>query len=386
MVDRKRIGLIYVYDENWIAGAYYIENIVFALNTLPENLKPLLVIYTHNKNLFNQLKDKTEYEHLEFKNTYLKYNIIENFINKIGRFVFKKNLILKGPPSSDFKFDFVFPNPEGYYYYKTDADKKVYWIPDFQEDHLPNFFSGQEVIRRKICQLKVAQEAKTVVFSSKDSYNDFVRLYPASLAKKVVLPFAVRGNRKKPGKDIIQETLKKYNIEGDYFIVPNQLYIHKNHKTVLLAIKELIKDLPAVQIVFTGKEQDPRFPNYPSEIKLMADELNINKQAKFLGFIPQNDLDNLITDAHAIIQPSLSEGWNTAIEEAKLFNKFIIASDIAIHLEQLEKYPNKTFFLKMDPLDLARKIEKCLNTELKIMEYDYEKDIELFARKFLEIL
>ena len=44
MVKRKRVGLVYSYDENWVAGSYYIMNIIHALNTIGENLKPEIIL------------------------------------------------------------------------------------------------------------------------------------------------------------------------------------------------------------------------------------------------------------------------------------------------------------------------------------------------------
>ncbi len=39
MAKRKRVGLVYSYNENWVAGSYYILNIIHALNTLEDKLK-----------------------------------------------------------------------------------------------------------------------------------------------------------------------------------------------------------------------------------------------------------------------------------------------------------------------------------------------------------
>jgi len=372
MGQRKRIGLIYNYYENWIAGTYYIENIILALNTLADYQKPLFLIYVQNKALFNQLKNKVNYPYLIYKSTSIKYNINENNINKISQ-------------NSNSKFEFIFPNPDKDFFNRIDQNKKLYWIPDFQEDHLPYFFSNNEIIYRKNKQLELAQCAKRIVLSSNDAYNDFVRLYPLSDAKIFILPFVVHKHLAKVDMELIKELMKKYDIISDFLLVPNQLWVHKNHKTVLYAVKNLAKEGSPIQIIFTGKEDDYRFPNYPSEIRQLVKELGIQKQAKFIGFIPKDELENLILAAKAIIQPSLFEGWSTVIEEAKRYNKFIIASDIPIHLEQLENYPNKDFFLKTDPLNLAEKLKALTNSEINVQEYNYDRDIEIFCQKFLNI-
>lgn len=128
------------------------------------------------------------------------------------------------------------------------------------------------------------------------------------------------------------------------------------------------------------------FPIIRLRSRNWPEAINVQKQAKFIGFIPKEDLEKLIVASLAIIQPSLFEGWSTVIEESKQYNKYLIASDIAIHFEQMENYPNKIFFSKSDPLDLSEKIRTVLTSGLNIQDYSYEKDIETFAKNFLQIL
>lgn len=47
----KVIGLIYDWDENWVGGSYYIENLILALGALPGQ-QPALKIYTKKKGNF----------------------------------------------------------------------------------------------------------------------------------------------------------------------------------------------------------------------------------------------------------------------------------------------------------------------------------------------
>ena len=40
MAKRIKVGIIYSYDENWIGGTYYYQNLIQSLNLLPERRKP----------------------------------------------------------------------------------------------------------------------------------------------------------------------------------------------------------------------------------------------------------------------------------------------------------------------------------------------------------
>ena len=57
-------------------------------------------------------------------------------------------------------------------------------------------------------------------------------------------------------------------------------------------------------------------------------------QVHFLGKLPFADLISITRCATVIVQPSLWEGWNTLIEDAKALGRPIICSDIGVHREQ----------------------------------------------------
>ena len=75
--NRKRIGLIYNYSEEWIAGSYYILNIIKAVNKLDDHLKPSFYIF-HNNTDLSEL-EKINYPYLKCINLPV-LNIIEKVI------------------------------------------------------------------------------------------------------------------------------------------------------------------------------------------------------------------------------------------------------------------------------------------------------------------
>jgi len=146
MVKRKRVGLVYSYNENWVAGSYYILNIVHALNTIEDSLKPEIVLLTDSMENFLRFKIETQYPYLQncalpFK---ANYSIFERGVNKIFKGFLNKKLINKPPKFP--RLDFLYPKQiKGF----PDYVERVNWIPDFQEEHLPQFFSQEEIIKRK---------------------------------------------------------------------------------------------------------------------------------------------------------------------------------------------------------------------------------------------
>lgn len=383
MAERRKIGLIYHYNENWIGGTYYIENIIHSLRHVEEELKPSLVIFTDTEQTFEKLKQKTAYPYLIYESITKKLSVAERLINKVSRFLFGKNLIVKSITNNDVVF--LFPNPTRGVFRNVKNEQKIFWIPDFQEIHLPQFFTERQIKYRSNNNKNIAETAKKIVFSSKSALKDFKDNYTKSSSKQILLPFSVTKTTPEFTKNEIVSVLQTYNITTPFFIVPNQLWVHKNHTIILEAAQLLKAKNDDFQILCTGKEFDSRNPDYPAELKAKNEALNLSNTIKFLGFIPKNDLEVLIQESIAVIQPSLFEGWNTGIEESKCDSKFILASDIPVHREQLENYPNKKYFNNVNAAVLAEELKIILEKHPQIIKYDYTKDVKRFSYEFLQL-
>lgn len=378
MAKGKRVGIIYNYDENWIGGAYYIQNLIRSLNFIPENQQIKLCILTDNKARFQELKQSTGYAHLKFMEYPSHYNILERIINKVSFKLFKNQIIEK-----KIKLDWVFP------LYDIPQNLKhinnlLFWIPDLQEKFLANFFSLDEVERRNQCCENMIALNHPIVFSSQAAVNDFNTFYPHSKNSKKIVQFAVI-HPSLEGLDIVRVKLK-YGIEGDYFFSPNQFWQHKNQIAIIEAVKILRDKGVVVKVVFTGKEFDYRNPDYTINLKQKMVDYQLENQIIFLGFIDRIDQLLLMKNALAIIQPSLFEGWSTVVEDTKALNQTAIVSNIAVHREQLK---HRGYYF--DPHDynaLAEKMVEIKNNPLGKLKYDldYSKNIKNFALNLKQII
>ncbi|GAB4128564.1 MAG: glycosyltransferase family 1 protein [Raineya sp.] len=383
MAQRLKIGLIFSYNENWIAGAYYIENLIHALNTLPDFQKPDIFILSYDEKDFDRILQQSNYPYLHKYIINIKYNILERIINKISRTITKRNFIEKFATISR-KIDVLFPAVDREYFNLISYDKKIYWIPDFQEDYLPHFFSEQEIIYRKTYQKHLSQRKTHLVFSSQDALNDFKRLYPEHICKTYVLNFAVTHKQKYQNVDI-QQLIKKYDLKEKYFFSPNQFWAHKNHITALKAVKLLKEQGQDIMVAFSGKQEDYRNPNYFQTLQNYVIENKLEQNIRFLGFIDRTEQLALMKHAVAIIQPSLFEGWSTVVEDAKAMGQRIILSNLNVHIEQTTDYDNKILFNPHKPEDLAEKIRFAMENPTTY-KFDYKKNIEKFGKDFMHIL
>src|ERR1700709_641817 len=123
MVKRIRIILQYSYDENWIGGTYYIQNLILALNKIEDSLKPHLLIAVYKQEDFISLKALTNYPYLELTKLNLKRNIIVRAVDKISRSIFSQPVF--GPTRPKFDLFIQIGNME------SKRNRRVlYWIPD----------------------------------------------------------------------------------------------------------------------------------------------------------------------------------------------------------------------------------------------------------------
>lgn len=381
MVERKRINILYYFNESWIGGVYYVTNIIKALKYLPIDKMPEIRIYHWGNDTIDGIKS-IEYPSIEF--VQFKIPLRFRIVNKIIRIIGGVQCFLKRSYGEGILSNLFLANIETSKLSKI--KQPVFWIPDFQEKYLPEFFSQETLSKRESYNQKVAQSQYDVVFSSFAAKADFELYYPGNRCKKHVLQFVSIIDL-----DVIEHIDKltlfdKYSIGECYFIVCNQFWIHKNHQVVLDAVKVLVKEQPDFKLVFTGREFDSRWPNYTSELKSFVRDNNLESNIKFLGFIDRYDQLALMRYAKSVIQPSFFEGWSTVVEDCKALGKHIVLSDIPVHKEQISE--NVTFF---DPYN-ASELATILLTHREQSEIspsalpmETKRQITKFANDFISI-
>lgn len=379
MNKKIKLGLIFTHNEQWVGGTYYILNLISALNLLSDSSKPTIIILTKNKSDFD-LAQQTGYPYVQFKNPFEnKRNIFEKIIDKCFKLSTGKYLIDKRINQST--VDVLFPASNDYAYQKI--KHKIFWFPDFQHIIYPSFFYKDEIDNRNSVLKFIAESNQTLVLSSNDAKAHWDNLKITKNCITTVVPFAVTH----PLIDDINlnTLLYEFKLDDNYFMISNQFWMHKNHMVVLNAIKILKESNINVQFVFTGLQNDYRQPDYFNTILSYIDEHNLAGVVKLLGLINRRKQLTLMKHAAAIIQPSLFEGWSTVIEDAKLLNCNIIASDIVVHKEQLIDY-TASFFKADDAIELAHNIKNYIEFSKSETHHNYKNNVLKFANAFNKLI
>lgn len=373
MGKRLRLGFVYLWDESWLGGVYYTHNLIKALNTLPEGKKPIIHFYCLNDKAFDDIQLQTHYPYIE--------KIILK--RSLGRRVYRRAVRLFSVAVAervniynlDKNDDMVYPLSEG-----SIIPQKVYWHPDFQEKHLPELFTNEEIAARDNIIKRCFRLSIPIVFSSYDSQKDFHSFYPQYIIHPTyVVHFAANlDDFSDVDIDIVK---KKYNINKPYLLCANQFWKHKNHLFLFRAFHRALREGLDMQLVCTGRMSDYRNPNYIDEIKTYIFSNHLEMRVLTLGMIEKKELLCLMKNSYAVVQPSLFEGWNTTVEDCKAMSKFVYLSDLSVHREQLDR--NVCFFDPHDENDLANKL---LTVKPEEVYYDYSNNVKKFGEEFLHVM
>ena len=378
MGTRKRLGLIFSADDQWIGGTYYTINLIQALKLLPKHQQPEIIAFSNSAD-FRQLEKETDYPYLTFEQLderpLPKWRRGANRISVLltGKKIFRR--LYKG------QLDALFLSQRCGYLDSVPMNDRIYWIPDFQDKHLPQFFTEDGLKRKDEKSWWIAKNAYKLILSSNAVHQDWIKFYPEHHCKVTVVHFAVTHP---PYQHLpISDLRSRYGLPEAYFFSPNQFWAHKNHIVVIKAAEQLKQAGTPIVIAFSGKENDNRNPGYTESLKTYVAENNLVDVIKFLGFLDRADQLQLMKHARAVIQPSRFEGWSTVIEDAMAMNQPVVASDLAVNREQLGE---KGWYFGVDSPEKLAELLLAMSKQKPVINYEYHLKLEAFATGFNSII
>lgn len=383
MAKNTRIGLALFFNNSTNSGIVnYIYNIVAALNTLPEEKQPQIVL------LHNETAPVNFIESIGYKKftTILVKPFPENFIlRKINSLLLRVTGINYFTKLTYYKlidcfypyFPFVNQNFRAF-------KNKIEWVVDFNNRAFPLHYEDSGKLMQAHQEATTKQSTK-IILSSYALKEELKKYYPNYKNEVKILRFAC--SLPSLSHLDIQQVKAKHQLEGFFFMSPNQFWEHKNQIVVLQAIAELKSKYPLLKfkVLFTGSLAVNRGKGLYAEKLISAiTNLGIDEYVQFLGILDRKEQLLLMQESVAIIQPSLYEGWSTLVEEAKALNKYILLSDLPVHREQIKE--NCSFFDPYNPNLLAELIFETLEKPVEIVEKNYFENVSTYGERLLEVL
>jgi glycosyltransferase involved in cell wall biosynthesis len=209
----------------------------------------------------------------------------------------------------------------------------VAWIPDFQHRRLRHLFDFKQYWRREVGFRAQVLSGRPIMLSSENARQDCERFYPDTRGRTHVVRFAVPTARA-IGGDAARAVADQYDLPEIFFFLPNQFWKHKNHECVIAALQILKAQGRGVVVAVSGKQADPRDPEYFPRIKLLVETSGLAQHFLLLGLIPHEHILGLMRSCAALINPSRFEGWSTTVEEAKAMGTPMILSSLRVQKEQ----------------------------------------------------
>src|SRR5580658_5810830 len=138
---------------------------------------------------------------------------------------------------------------------------RVAWITDFQHRHLPELFSFGAYWKRDLGFRAQIFSRRHVMLSSEDSRSDCEAFFPRSVGRTSVVRFATLPPKLSEG-DGDCAIASSYQLPERYFYLPNQSWKHKNHRTVIEALRILRQKGQDPVVAASGRAEDYRHPEH----------------------------------------------------------------------------------------------------------------------------
>jgi glycosyltransferase involved in cell wall biosynthesis len=257
---------------------------------------------------------------------------------------------------------------------------------DIQHLHYPEFFRWPRLRSRKItCSLSAAC-ARYFQASSQFIKRDMLAHFPDISSQQIaVIPEGVNFEDFSALRGVVP--LGPYGLPERFLFLPAQLWPHKNHLTVLRALRRLERqDGVRIPLVMTGA----RYSAAPAIFRFVAEQQM--DYVRYLGTVPFENLVALYQGAALVIAPGLYESNSLPVLEAAAAGTAVIASNIPPN-QELAHTLRLNLFDAVDDEELAQLIFRLWRDESFCREQAAHNrgQVALFtwenaARKYLSLI
>ena len=357
----------------WFGGTNLIKNLIYCIKKYSKNkFQPVLIVRKSLKS-----KDLKEFKGIKvIKSDIFDQNLLRRILIKIQILLFGKSSQLE----SFFKKHKIslisHSNVLAYNFFTGEKSKIkcISWIADFQYLYFPKNFTLKTIILRKLNILMCIAHTSKILLSSYDAQKDLKKVSEKAYKKSAVSQFYFESPKK--GHLLSLNYLRnKFKLSNKFFYLPNQYWVHKNHITVLKALKYLKNKNYNFTVVSTGHKEDHRDSSYFDKIQkyIKLNDLQINY--KYIGVVNYLEVLSLMYHCVALINPSKFEGRHSSLEQARSLGKQMLLSKINIHKEQAA--PRSLYFNKEQSFELAKLMKKTwLNYSSKKNSFFYNKAVK----------
>lgn len=255
------------------------------------------------------------------------------------------------------------------------------YLKNFPEINAPDIYKSRERSYTNIAKYAQAVFVDSPVGKQQmlECYGDTPQMYNELNSKTLVLPMIapdyVFENAGKPTRENVADFDK-------YIFYPAQLWKHKNHKNLLLAMAELKNEHIYVNLVICGSGK-----NAGEEVKEIIQKNKLDEQVQLLGYVTNEEMVALYQHARALVMPTFGGPTNIPQLEAFVLGCPVATSGIFGIPEQVGDAA-----MLFNPANIIE-IKECIRTLwmddtvcASLIAKGYEKANEYSEEKFREKL
>jgi glycosyltransferase involved in cell wall biosynthesis len=115
-----------------------------------------------------------------------------------------------------------------------------------------------------------------------------------------------------------------------FLFYPAHFWVHKNHLRLIEAFREVVNEVPDLNLVLTGKRL-VHVGKQRDAYDLVLDAIDkcgLNERVRLLGYVKPGDLQAIYKLATALVMPSLFESVSIPVYEAFQVGTAVVASNI----------------------------------------------------------
>jgi len=331
----------------------YFRSLVTNLQLIDRENEYLLLCDTCHEQEFAPLSPGFRFRHVNYADGSLRW-----FLRGALRAAFGTDILereVKGLPVDLIHHPFTVLTP-----LKT-ALPSVLTFWDMQQEFYPEFFTARELRKRSSSYKASAQEATRIIVSSDFTRQCLVERYGIDQGKiDVIYTGYGEGFQQVMDQERLEKVQTVYGLQRPFIFYPAATWPHKNHVTLLAALKILIdRRLFDGELVLTGIAMAEN-----GAVLQEIDRLGLTGSVRTLGYVSKNDLACLYSLARMLVFPSLFEGFGIPLVEAMACGCPVVCAN-ATSLPEVVGDAGRLF----DPRsaeDMAEQIELVWsNTELQ---------------------
>lgn len=264
-------------------------------------------------------------------------------------------------------------------------------LHDLQHEHYPNFFTEEQLNYRNKYYRLSANLANQIVVTVENCKDDIIDFYGIPERKISITSFGME-NRFQNTTLIDRNELKvKFGFEEKYIFYPAQTWEHKNHITLLKALKR-IKDNNKLnfKLVCSGMKNE-----YYKVIEKYIEDNGLNEDVIFTGFVSNSELYSLYKYCELVVIPTLFEAESLPLLEAMSLEIPVICSNVTSLPNTIAD--NRFVFKSTNYMQLSELILNIINDEnlvkrnvenskLRIQAFDWKIVIKNFEEAYKEAI